>query len=455
MSLARLALTRRSTAALAQVRAFALPDDVPSYTRLEFPALSPTMEEGNVAAWNVDEGQEVTAGDSYCDVVTDKATVSWDAIDDGYIAKLFVEEGTEGLPVGTLCGIQVEDEADVAAFKDAVPEDFVGGASAAAPAEEAPKVQEAPKAEQPSQQKQQQQSAKPSTSSSKAASPLAQSMAKHLAVDLSSVQGTGPHGRVVADDVAAAVRAGAGAAGVAAPVFPEPTGDYTDVKVSNVRKVIAERLTYSKQQVPHYYLSVDCRVDRLMAVRAALNASADTKLSVNDFLIKAAALALRDVPAVNASWRGDSVREYDYVDISVAVQTDTGLITPIVKDADLAGLTHISKSVKDLAGRARDNKLAPEEFQGGTFTISNLGMFGVKQFSAIINPPQAAILAVGAARKELVPPAGAAQCGGDSEVASLMNVTMSCDHRVVDGAVGAQWLQAFQRYVEDPQQMLL
>jgi len=238
---------------------------------------------------------------------------------------------------------------------------------------------------------------------------------------------------------------------------PSPAGWYTDIPHTNVRKVIAQRLLQSKQTIPHYYLSVDCSIDEVMKVRAQLNAKLDEKekLSVNDFIVKASALALRKVPAVNSSWMDTAIRQYNYVDISVAVATPTGLITPIVKDADLKGLLQISSDVKRLAAKAKENKLAPEEFQGGTFTISNLGMFGVKTFSAIINPPQACILAIGAAETRVVPNEGKDAAEKPFKTAKVMSVTMSCDHRVVDGAVGAQWLQAFKNLLENPLNMLL
>lgn len=256
----------------------------------------------------------------------------------------------------------------------------------------------------------------------------------------------------------AAAPKAAAAAAPAAPVAASSAGDYTDIPHSNVRKVIASRLSQSKQTIPHYYLSVDVTMDAVLKLRGELNASLEkaggAKLSVNDFIIKASALACRKVPAANSSWQDNAVRQFNYVDVSVAVSTDAGLVTPIVKDADLKGLSGISTDVKNLAAKARANKLSPAEYQGGTFTISNLGMFGVKSFSAIINPPQAAILAVGATESRLVP-AAAKDAASPFQTAQVMNVTLSCDHRVVDGAVGAQWLQAFKGFIEKPNTMLL
>ena len=257
----------------------------------------------------------------------------------------------------------------------------------------------------------------------------------------------------------------AAAAKAAPSVAASSAGDYTDLPHSNVRRVIASRLSQSKQTIPHYYLSVDVHMDAVNKLRGELNAALEkapvgpdgkpTKLSVNDFIIKASALACRKVPAANSSWQDNAIRQFNYVDVSVAVSTDAGLVTPIVKDADLKGLAAISTDVKNLAAKARANKLTPAEYQGGTFTISNLGMFGVKNFSAIINPPQAAILAVGSTEARLVPSASKDPSAAPFTTAQVMSVTLSCDHRVVDGAVGAQWLQAFKSYIEKPNTMLL
>jgi pyruvate dehydrogenase E2 component (dihydrolipoamide acetyltransferase) len=273
-----------------------------------------------------------------------------------------------------------------------------------------------------------------------------------------AAQGTGPGGRIIAADVRELQARGGVAASAAAPAAgaAAPGGEFTDVAHSQMRRVIAQRLTASKQSVPHYYLVADVQLDALLALRSKLNGDlpAESRLSVNDFLIKASALALRKVPEVNSSWLEHAIRAYDYVDISVAVAVPDGLVTPVVRDADAKGLVAIGSTVRSLAERARAKKLKPEDYAGGTFTISNLGMFGVRQFSAIINPPQAAILAVGAAERRLVPDAtpGAAL---PYRPATVLSATLSCDHRVVDGAVGAQWLAAFKGYLEDPATMLL
>jgi len=282
-------------------------------------------------------------------------------------------------------------------------------------------------------------------------------MATSKGVDLSSVKGTGPSGRVIAADVEAASQSQAAAASAHASsatgydAFPAGA-EFVDEPHNNIRKVIARRLTESKQSVPHYYLSMDCRLDELVRLRAAINdgAEKEDKVSVNDFIIKASAKALTDVPQANAAWFDSYVRMFKHADVCVAVSTDKGLITPIVSRADVKGLKQIAKEARELAGRARANALKPEEFQGGTFTVSNLGMFGIKNFTAIINPPQACILAVGGAQKIVVPDGK----GGFKE-ASVMTVTLSADHRVIDGAVGAQWLSAFKKYVENPVLMLI
>jgi len=426
------------------------------------PALSPTMEKGNIASWKVAVGAKVNVGDVMAEVETDKATVAFESVESGFIAKILVGDGAQDVPVGTPVAVLAENEEDVKAF-----ESFSAGGEAAAPAPKA----EAPKAAEPAQE-----AAAPAASSAPAssssgsrvvASPAARRVASEQGVSLDQIQGTGPNNRIVQADVkeqaGSAKAAPAAAPKAAAPaVKASSEGEYVDLPHSNVRKVIAQRLSQSKQTIPHYYLSVDVNMDAVNKLRTELNASLEAqagkgpdaekpaKLSVNDFIIKASALACRRVPAANSSWQDNSIRQFNYVDVSVAVSTDAGLVTPIVKDADTKGLSSISNDVKSLAAKARANKLQPAEYQGGTFTISNLGMFGVKSFSAIINPPQAAILAVGAAEARLTQ----AKDGSISS-AQVMSVTLSCDHRVVDGAVGAQWLQAFKGYLEKPNTMLL
>ena len=435
---------------------------LPEHAVLPMPALSPTMERGGLAKWHKAVGDAVRAGDVIADVETDKATMAMEATDDGFMAAILVPEGSEDVEVGTPVCVTVENEEDVSAFKDyeATPVETPSGAGAA-PVEAPAAPTAAPVAA----------ASVPATTRAPApardvgdrvfASPLARRLAQERGITLAHVRGTGPNGRIIADDVLAA-RADAAAGVVAAQtiVAEHPLSkffpDFEDVSVSAIKRVTAQRLTESKQQVPHFYLTVDIRLDNMMDIRQTLNkqlvedkTAEGAKISVNDFIIKASSKALLDVPDVNASWLGDKIRKYKKADISVAVQTDRGLMVPIVRSACCLGLKSISSEVKALAGRAREGTLTPRDMTGGTFTISNLGMYGVKSFAAIVNPPQAAILAVGGARKEVV------KADSGYEEVLVMSATLSCDHRVVDGAVGAQWLQSFKRYLEDPMKMLL
>jgi len=456
----------------------------PNHIKLVMPALSPTMQKGNLAKWLKQEGDAVKPGDTLAEVETDKATVAFDSVEDGYLAKILVPGGTNDVPLGNIVAILVDSKEDIAAFKDFKADDS-SQSQPEPPKQEAPK-QEAPKqeAKQETQKQETQKPEQPKSESSSTqatgdriiASPYARKEANEKGVDLSQIQGTGPNRRIVAADVHDYLAAGkpttkpapatSSRAQPQAPSAGAP-GDYVDKPLSNIRKVIAQRLSQSKQSIPHYYASVDINMDKVLKLRSQLNAkleksggkdkekSQDNKLSVNDFIIKASALALRQVPTVNASWLDTFIREYKYVDISVAVSTDTGLITPIVKDADIKGLSAISREVRDLATRARQNKLQPHEFQGGTFTISNLGMFGVSHFCAIINPPQSAILAVGATSKRVEVNPDDKNGENPYKVSNVMTVTLSADHRIVDGALSAVWLQSFKNLLEDPQTMLL
>ena len=379
--------------------------DLPDHLVIEMPALSPTMEHGTIVDWTVEVGDEIGAGDQLGEIETDKATMSFDSSEDGYVAALLVAPGTSDILLGTPVCVLVEDEASVAAFANYVAPE--GSGSAAAPA--APEPAAAPAAA-PAPAVAPAPVAAPAASGDRIiASPLAKTVAAQQGIDLSLAAGTGQAGRITKADVeafAAALaaqpapitEAAAPAAATGGPAGGfDVGGAYTDMPLSNVRKVIANRLLESKQNIPHYYLSIDVRMDKIMALRQELNALGDGKykLSPNDFLIKASALAMRDVPEVNSSWMGTFIREHHQVDVSIAVSTDNGLITPIVTDCGAKGLADISNGVKELAGRAREGGLQPNEYQGGTFTISNLGMFGVNNFSAIINPPQSCILAVG------------------------------------------------------------
>jgi pyruvate dehydrogenase E2 component (dihydrolipoamide acetyltransferase) len=432
------------------------------------PALSPTMTEGKLAKWHVKEGDAVTAGQVICEIETDKATMEVEAVDEGKVGRIVVPEGTEGVKVNDVIAILLEEgEKDVpkdaavqppAAPKPAAPEQVAKPAAPAAVAQSRPP---APSAAQPS-------AAAAAVSEGAGgrifASPLAKRIATEKGLDLSRIKGTGPHGRIVKADVEAAkpLPAAATPAPAAAPsprpapapgtqpVFVAP-GD-TRVPHTSVRKVIARRMLESKQTVPHFYLTVDLEIDALLAARQAINAVAEkkgAKVSVNDMIIKACAKALRDHPECNASWTEEEMVQYGAVDISVAVATDRGLITPIVRNADMKGLGQIATEMKDLAARAKIGKLKLEEFQGGGFTISNLGMFGINSFAAIINPPQAMILAVGVGEERAV------VRKGQVVVRNMMSCTLAVDHRVVDGAMGAQFLQTLRAYVEQPASMLI
>ncbi|MGP1253379.1 MAG: pyruvate dehydrogenase complex dihydrolipoamide acetyltransferase [Kiloniellales bacterium] len=436
------------------------------------PALSPTMTEGTLAKWHVKEGDEVTSGDVIAEIETDKATMEVEAVEEGKVGKIVVGEGTEAVAVNAVIAILLEEgesagDIDVAAAQakaPAAPGGSANGSEAPAPSP-APAASPAPVAA-------------PAADGRVFASPLARRMAQQAGIDLAQLRGSGPHGRIVKSDIEAALQGGAPAAAptaapAAAPTAAAPAAagampqgtpgkafadaygiPYRQEPLSGMRKVIAQRLTESKQTVPHFYLTIDCELDALLKVRKDLNARAPEgeggyKLSVNDFVIRAAALALRQVPEANAAFDPSGLVFFEQADISVAVATPAGLITPIVKAADGKGLAQISTEMKTLAGKARDGKLKPEEYQGGTFSISNLGMFGVKQFEAVINPPQGCILAVGAGEQRPVVKDGALS------VATVMSCTLSVDHRVVDGAVGAQFLAAFKKLIEDPLTMLL
>ncbi|MCE2927788.1 MAG: pyruvate dehydrogenase complex dihydrolipoamide acetyltransferase [Rickettsiales bacterium] len=417
------------------------------------PALSPTMTEGNLAKWNVKEGDKIKSGQVIAEIETDKATMEVEAVDEGVIGKIMIPAGTEAVKVNQLIALLLEEGEDKKVLDGYQPK-----AALAAPAKPAEKPAEAQQAA-PSVGVSQVVSAAPMAATGTGgrvfASPLAKRIAANEGVQLQLVQGSGPHGRVVKEDVLKFVQSGGAAKGRVVRSAVE----FTKQPNNNMRKVIARRLTESKQTVPHFYLSVDCELDALMDVRRQINFDAESragkdkkpeyKLSVNDFIIKASALALKKVPAANASWTDEAILLYNNVDISVAVAIDGGLITPIVKNADQKTVITISNEMKDLAARARQNKLAPEEFQGGGFSISNLGMYGIKHFSAIVNPPQGCILAVGAGEERVVVK------HGKMEARNLMTVTLSVDHRVVDGAVGAEFLQAFKHYVESPVLMLI
>ena len=411
---------------------------------ITMPALSPTLEEGTLAKWLVKEGETVSSGDVIAEIETDKATMEVEAIDEGTVGKLLVAEGTEGIKVNTVIAILLEDGEDTSAAADTAPPPATKHPKAVpAPAPQGALVVAAPDL------------ADVRGSDRIAASPLARRMAAQAGLDLAALSGSGPNGRIVKADIESAL------SGPTVSALPQRTAvttqpgsaSYTEIPNNQMRKVIARRLTESKQMVPHFYLTIECDIDNLFNMRKDLNErgakDGSYKLSVNDFIIRAAALALKKVPAANASWTDAATLRYHSADISVAVAVKNGLITPIVRNAGGKGLAEISVEMKDLAGRAHEGKLAPEEYQGGTFSISNLGMFGIKEFSAVINPPQGAILAIGAGEQRPIVKDGALS------VATMMTCTLSCDHRVVDGAIGAKLLNEFKGLIEDPITMLL
>jgi pyruvate dehydrogenase E2 component (dihydrolipoyllysine-residue acetyltransferase) len=443
---------------------------------ITMPALSPTMEEGNLSKWLVKEGDKVSPGDVIAEIETDKATMEVEAVDEGTVAKLVVPAGTEGVKVNALIAILAGEGEDAGAAAK--------GSGAAAPAKAEAAKAEAPKPE-PAATAAPKAEAAPVANGHAGertfASPLARRIAKDAGVDVSAVAGSGPHGRVVKADVEAAI-AGGGAkaapaakalAGAPAPAAAAPKamsddqvlklfaeGSYELIPHDNMRKTIARRLVEAKSTIPHFYLTLDCELDALLALRTQLNAAAPVKktekgeapaykLSVNDMVIKAMAMALKAVPDANASWTDSAMVKHKHADVGVAVSIPGGLITPIIRHADEKTLSIISNEMKDLASRARSRKLKPEEYQGGTTAVSNLGMFGVKDFAAVINPPHATILAVGAGEERAVVK------NGEIKIATVMSVTLSTDHRAVDGALGAELLGAFKRMIENPMGMLV
>jgi pyruvate dehydrogenase E2 component (dihydrolipoamide acetyltransferase) len=444
-------------------------------TEILMPALSPTMEEGTLAKWLVKEGDTVNAGDLLAEIETDKATMEFEAVDEGTIGKILIEDGTEGVKVNTPIAVLLEEG------ESADDIDTAASAPKSADAEEPAKDEKTSekqggegsgkgKTTEPVAQSDTPAPAAPKDDSGERifASPLARRIAAEKGLDLRQIKGSGPHGRIVRADVEEAKPAAAPAKEAAKPAdkAPAPASgpssdavmamyegrEFEEVKLDGMRKTIAARLTEAKQTVPHFYLRREIRLDALMKFRSDLNKQLESrgvKLSVNDFIIKACALALQAVPDANAVWAGDKVLKLKPSDVAVAVAIEGGLFTPVLKDAEMKSLSALSAEMKDLATRARDRKLAPHEYQGGTFAISNLGMFGIENFDAVINPPHGAILAVGAGQKKPV-------VGSDGEltIATVMSVTLSVDHRVIDGAMGADLLKQIVENLENPMVML-
>jgi pyruvate dehydrogenase E2 component (dihydrolipoamide acetyltransferase) len=436
------------------------------------------MEEGTLAKWNVKEGDEVSSGDVIAEIETDKATMEVEAIDEGVVGKILIDAGTENVKVNVPIAVLLEDgesadDIDVGKLKsDAPATSGDGGKTDGRGAEK----QEAKPGDGVAEEKPQSVNGKDRTSAPASAqsesgrilaSPLARRMAEQEGLSLGAIAGTGPRGRIVKRDIEKALKEGTGKAGAPAAAAPQiapasvdarlyPPESYEAVKLDGMRKVIAKRLTQSfNQEVPHFPLNVDVELDNLLAARARINATSPKegegafKLSVNDFILKASAMALKKVPAANATYTDEAILLHKHADIGVAVAIDGGLITPIVWKAEEKGLKQISAEVKDMAARAKSRKLKPEEYQGGTFSVSNLGMFGITSFASIVNQPHGAIMSVGAGEQRVVVK------DGKMEIATVMTVTLTCDHRVVDGAVGAEFLAAFKAFIEEPAAMLL
>lgn len=454
---------------------------------ITMPALSPTMEEGKLAKWHVKEGDSVSSGDVIAEIETDKATMEVEAVDEGKIGKIVVPEGTENVKVNAVIAVLLTEGETAVAEAPAVkpapapaaqqPTATSGSAAAPVPAAVTMPTATTGSAAAPVPQKPAAPAAAPASNGARVfASPLARRLAKEAGIEIGSIAGSGPHGRVVKSDIEAA-KAGKGALKPAPAAAPSaaptasapaagmsrqqvtslyPEGSYDLVPNDGMRKVVAARLTESKQTVPHFYLSLDCKIDALLEAREQINAAApkskdgkpEYKLSVNDFVMKAWAAALMKVPTANATWAGDAILYHKHADVAVAVSVPGGLFTPVVKACDTKTLRQISEEVKDLATRARSKKLAPHEYQGGTSSVSNLGMFGIKNFQAVINPPHATILAVGAGEERVYAEKGQIKTG------NFMTVTLSVDHRAVDGALGAELLSAFKSLIETPVMML-
>ena len=449
---------------------------------ITMPALSPTMEEGTLAKWLKKEGDTISSGDIIAEIETDKATMEVEAVDEGTLAKILIEAGTEGVKVNSVIAVLAEEGEDASEIE--APEADAAAPEATSDKSESKAEPEKEKAPEPapSEEKSETKSKPADVDTSKAlastgkgedrikASPLARRIAAQKGVDLKSLKGSGPHGRIIRKDVEnaqpGASSSTAASAGASAPagspdglILPQILDDrvyapdsYELKPLDGMRKTVAKRLTTSFMQVPHFPLNVDISLDKLLSSRAAINEAAPegVKVSVNDMLIKASAMALMAEPDCNASFTDNGIAYHKSAHISVAVAIDGGLITPVIRDAQTKGLRQISEEMKDLATRARDRKLKPQEYMGGTFSISNLGMFGIKSFASIINPPEGMIMSVGAGEKRAI-----VKADGSIGAATQMTVTLTCDHRVIGGAEGAKWLQAFKRFVETPETMLL
>ncbi|PWZ01415.1 pyruvate dehydrogenase [Testicularia cyperi] len=487
------AVAATSSTTLAQ-RSFHSSRRALAFSKFDMPAMSPTMTEGGIAAWKKKPGESFSAGDVLLEIETDKATMDVEAQDDGVLAKILVGDGSKAVPVNSLIAIMAEEGDDLSGADAFAAEASSESGSSKSASSEQPKEESKP-AEQPKEESSSSSPAASSSSSSSSsafgssgassgdrifATPVARKIAQEKGIALNKIKGTGPDGRIIKADVenykpepeaAASKPAAASASSGASKSAPAPaapasgsSADYTDVPVSNMRRTIANRLAESKSTIPHYYVSIDVEMDKVLKLREVFNKAAAekagkdvekakaAKLSVGDFITKAAGVALKEVPEVNSAWYGDFIRQHNKADISIAVSTPTGLITPIVKDVGGSGLATISAATKQLASKARAGKLSPQEYQGGSFTISNMGMFGITHFTAIINPPQSCILAIGGTEARLVPDAESEQ---GFRKAMVMQATISADHRTVDGATAAKWMKAFKDALENPLSFML
>ncbi len=408
------------------------------------PALSPTMTEGNLTKWLKKEGDKVKPGDVLAEIETDKATMEVESIDDGVIGKILVNAGSKNVPVNDLIALLLEEDESPDSIKDYKPKTIIKNVQTSTPSspKEEPAKKE-PSASAPSSVQKEETRIK--------ASPLAKRIAENENINLARITGTGPNGRIVKADV---LKSKSRKRSNSHGFVERNPNEYISIENSNIRTVIAKRLLEAKQNIPHFYLSIECNIDKLLSLREELNATTDKdnpefKVSINDCIIKATAMALAEVPEANASWSEEAILQYNNVDISVAVAISDGLITPIIHNADQKSVIDISNEMKSLAKKARENALRPEEFQGGGFSISNLGMFGIKQFQAIVNPPQSCIMAVGTSNKRPV------VMKDQITIATIMDISISCDHRVVDGAVGAKFLASFKKFIEHPLRMFV
>ncbi|WP_341789472.1 pyruvate dehydrogenase complex dihydrolipoamide acetyltransferase [Rickettsia endosymbiont of Polydrusus tereticollis] len=418
--------------------------------KILMPALSPTMLEGNIARWLKKEGDKINPGEVIAEIETDKATMEVEAVDEGILAKILIAEGTENVPVNSLIAVLIEEGEDISVVAD-----FVKNNSTVKLVEKSPPPLSNNVAVPPIEVAENGNNSKvysndSSNQKSIFASPLARRLAAIDNINLKNVKGSGPHGRIIKRDVLEASNISVKANDKA---IRRNSEEYYLVPNNNIRKIIAKRLLESKQTIPHFYLSIECNVDKLLDIREDINKSfgddKSQKISVNDFIILAVGKALKEVPRANASWQDEAIKYYNNIDISVAVAIEGGLITPVIRNADQKNIIDLSREMKELIKKARENKLTPAEFQGGGFSISNLGMYGIKNFSAIINPPQSCIIGVGASSKRPI------IVNNQVTIATIMDVTLSSDHRVVDGAVGAEFLAAFKKFVESPALMLI